>query len=479
MTDTTVGRVRNEATVPPVPEELLAPLLDVAAEILVGLDTLPDGLELAPDEVLIAPSPTDLRRAIEADAGFRRRVCGAYLDGDDDAVRLVDGWRVDAALDQVTIAFEDGALSLLVSALYAGRPTGWGYGLGVACALHAGAGSGGAAEPAGGPATDHEVRAALELAEQAEDAARQAAAARDAAEAERDALVVRLAAAEAAGRVADEARARAERAEIARAEADARAVELAGEVGSLERRLADAESAREVAVERARAAEVEAAETARGRAPAPERIALADAASLARRLSARLDELTAPDIAPTRPARAVDPEPEPSVTPTADRIAERRGPEPSGPRPAARIPVGLRPDSPEGIDALLRTPRLVVVVDATAASTRLWPEEAVAERRTRIVGALRAVHARYRCDLDAVFSADGPEPPGRIGRPGVRAVFSAPGEQVAVTMARQIAGLPASVPVLAVSSEPGLAGEAVRHGATVVTVEAFRAALGA
>ena len=81
-----------------------------------------------------------------------------------------------------------------------------------------------------------------------------------------------------------------------------------------------------------------------------ERIALADAASLARRLSARLDELTAPDIAPNRPARPTPTEPEaesPSTTPTADRIVERRGAEQAGPRPAARIPVGLRADTAE------------------------------------------------------------------------------------------------------------------------------------
>ena len=120
-----------------------------------------------------------------------------------------------------------------------------------------------------------------------------------------------------------------------------------------------------------------------------------------------------------------------------------------------------------------------MVVDGSAASALVWPGETVEERRKRLVAALRALHARYRCDLDAVFSVDEGEPVGRVGRPGVRAVFSAAGEPVAEAMARQVAALPATVPVLAISSDPRLAAEAGRHGATVIAVEPFRAALGA
>lgn len=461
MTEIATSRVRSEATVPPVPTALLGPLLDRAAEVLVGLDEMPEGIDPGDDELLIAPSVEQLRRAIELDAGFRRRVCGEFLDHDDDAARLVDGWRVEAALEQVGIAAEDGLLPLLVSALYAGRPTGWGYGLGAACAIHAGAAAA-RAVPAGDGLGAEEVRAALELAEQAEESARRDRDARHEAERDRDDLAARLAEAEAQ-----------------RGDAEARALELSGRVGGLERAVEAEQAAHRAALERAQAAEVLAEETKRGRAPAPERIALADAASLARRLSARLDELTAPDIAPNRPVRSVEPEPEVSSTPTADRIVERRGPEQTGPRPAARIPVGLRADTAEGIDALLRTPRLVVVVDATAAAGIAWPSEVVGERRARLVAALRALHSRYRCDLDAVFSGDEGQPPGRVGRPGVRAVFAAPGEPVAQAMARQVAALPATVPVLAISSDPGFAREAGRLGATVVAVEPFCSALGA
>ena len=158
MTDTATSRVRSEATVPPVPTALLGPLLDLAAEIVAGLDELPEGIERRADELVIAPSAEQLRRAVEVDAGFRRRVCTEFLERDDDAARLVDGWRVEAALEQVAIAYEDGLLALLVSALYAGRPTGWGYGLGAACAIHTGPSA--APTPTDGTGTD-EIRAEI------------------------------------------------------------------------------------------------------------------------------------------------------------------------------------------------------------------------------------------------------------------------------------------------------------------------------
>ena len=72
MTDTATSRVRSEATVPPVPTALLGPLLDLAAEIVAGLDELPEGIERRTDELVISPSAEQLRRAVEVDAGFRQ-----------------------------------------------------------------------------------------------------------------------------------------------------------------------------------------------------------------------------------------------------------------------------------------------------------------------------------------------------------------------------------------------------------------------
>ena len=62
-------------------------LLDLAAEIVAGLDELPEGIERRADELVISPSAEQLLRAVEIDAGFRRRVCTEFLERDDDAER--------------------------------------------------------------------------------------------------------------------------------------------------------------------------------------------------------------------------------------------------------------------------------------------------------------------------------------------------------------------------------------------------------
>ena len=448
---------KTEPSLPHVPEHLLAPLLDVAG---CSLETLISDMDI-------------------------RRSAGQEFLESDAAKSALAGWSVERALDRINQADARGELPTLVSALYAQRPTGWGYGLGAACALDL-AGRRPIVEAVVAPqvrdeSVDEEIRAALELAEQAEETARRATAARD--DFER-----RLHAAEHASR-ADKAEALLRAAGPAREieEAHARIDELANDLAALERRLAQADGERAVTVDRARAAEFEVEGIKRGRAPAPERIALADAASLARRLSARLDELTAPELAPNRPARATEQSQTPTADRASDRVGERGGQKVSGAsiaeggataqRPAPRIPVGLRADTSEGVDALLRTPRLVVVVDGTDTASRAWPDERVSDQRGHLVASLRSLHSRFRCDITVVFAGDDLEPAGKIGRPGVRAVFSAVGEPVGTAIVREVSSVSASLPVLLISSDGVVAAQAEREGATVVAVDPFLSAL--
>ena len=93
------------------------------------------------------------------------------------------------------------------------------------------------------------------------------------------------------------------------------------------------------------------------------------------------------------------------------------------------------------------------------------------------VPALRALHARYRCDLVAVFLGDDLEAPAKLGRPGVKAVLTEPGEAVEAAILREVAEVPASVPVLVISSDGHVPAEVGRLGATTVAVEPFLAAL--
>ncbi|MEY3361075.1 MAG: hypothetical protein RL531_794 [Actinomycetota bacterium] len=167
------GGVRVEPTVPPVPSDLLAPLLGVAADVLTDLEEAPAGLAADDgfgDELVLTASDEALRGAIDQDASFRRAVSARFME-DPRALDALDGWSVESALDRVRGAAGAGTLPMLVSALYAARPTGWGYGLGAACAIDPGMTTTAAATPGD---QGEEIRAALEMAEQAEETARRA-----------------------------------------------------------------------------------------------------------------------------------------------------------------------------------------------------------------------------------------------------------------------------------------------------------------
>ena len=109
------GGVRVEPTVPPVPSDLLAPLLGVAADVLHDLEEAPEGMAADDgfgDELVLAPSDDTLRRVIEQDTSFRRSVSARFLE-DPRALDALDGWSVDSALDRV----REGATDLYDEAL--------------------------------------------------------------------------------------------------------------------------------------------------------------------------------------------------------------------------------------------------------------------------------------------------------------------------------------------------------------------------
>jgi hypothetical protein len=124
----------------PVPETLLVPLLEVAAEIVT---------ELAPAETpgvlrplagfdrrrltTSSPARQQLRKALDADDDFRMHVVDAFREKPEVTAAL-EAWSVDAAIALVEDAAARADLPLLASTLYAARPRGWTYGLGVVCA---------------------------------------------------------------------------------------------------------------------------------------------------------------------------------------------------------------------------------------------------------------------------------------------------------------------------------------------------------
>ena len=92
-----------------------------------------------------------------------------------------------------------------------------------------------------------------------------------------------------------------------------------------------------------------------------------------------------------------------------------------GRRTPVPCPPGLRADQPEGLDAMLRTRGVVLVVDGYNVSMLGWPGTPVDRQRDRWCGALERLHLRLRCDVVVVFDGadvEGVTPRRSAGRAG-------------------------------------------------------------
>jgi hypothetical protein len=470
----------------PLPDSLLVPFLDAAAGVLHGLDATDVPPVLRPlagfdrRGMTSGPARTQLRRALETDDDFRARVVEEFGARPEVAAAL-DTWSAPGALRRVEDAAERADLPLLASALYAARPAGWEFGLGVVCTA--------AERKRADKERADEARAREVQLTNFDEARRRAEAARDDA---RDELrrVEQQLRDERGGRRDREAKAArdAETAERRAREAEAALSKARAEVEMAESRLGrEADRAREA--ER-NLRELRREVTARdvgardaGSALAGEQLgALETAAGRARELAADLDDL-AQTARSARPAPSAGPaahEPgREAASPEPDRGGAGAGAGESSPRAAASAgaparrtvptcPPGMRSDTPEALDAMLRTRGVVLVVDGYNVSMAGWPGASAAEQRDLLVSGLSALHLRLRCDSVAVFDGadvEGVQPPRR---PGVRIVFSAAGEGADPVVVREAAGPAPGVPVVVASSDAWVRRESERTGAVVV-----------
>jgi predicted RNA-binding protein with PIN domain len=455
MSGTDVHDVANEVA-PPVPESLLVPLLDDAAKVLREVASRGDApaplraiVGFDPRRLSSGPARQQLRRAFDLDESFRGDVVTRFRARD--AVRqALERWAPSAAWEQVIDADERSDLPLLASTLYALRPEGWVFGLGMICAAAARAR---AEQEQTDDAQAWNVRLAT-----VEEARRRAEAAQEDAFAEaarlerelRDERSARRARETGAQQAVAEADQRRRDAEALTAQADARA------------ELAEARLRRES--DRARAAERELrlarreldARATSDAASAPtlgreDVDALASAADEARRLSGTLERLT-------RRARDAVPESSPPTVTAPPVVKRTRVP----------IPPGMLADTTEALDTMIRTRGVVLVVDGYNVSMAGWPDAEPAEQRTRLLGALERLHLRVRCDVVVVFDGADVEGVPEPRRTGVRVVFSAPGEEADPVVVREVAARPKRVPVIVASSDGWVREHAEAEGATVV-----------
>jgi predicted RNA-binding protein with PIN domain len=453
-----------------VPDSLLTPFLEAAADTLRGLESADvpallrhlHGFERR--GLLRGPGPRSLRRAFDEDERFRERVL-ARFGSQPSVAGVLAQWAEGDAWDLVAATIERQDLPLLVSTLWACRPEGAEFGLGLAVAFDR-------FERRDRGDEDAARLRARELAA-LEEARRRADAARMTAEAE---------ATRAADELRGERRARRAREEEAEAQAQSAYRRAEGLAAQLQQASAAHEDERLRATREAQRARTLEADLRRARAEvaeltariehAPSRLdaqgmrALAEATATTQRLAAQLESLQGRiETRGSHPSAAA-----------ASPAARRQGPRPE--KPLARrvrppLPPGVVAASAPGIAAMLRAADALLVIDGYNVTKRAWPDASPAEQRERLGVAVTQLHRRLGCAVLCVFDGDGSGPRPGIQRGGVRVLFSDADEEADEVVVREVAALPKRIPVVVASSDAWIREHAEAAGAVVVPADAL------
>jgi len=455
---------REEASTPlPVPDELLGPLLEVAADTLRSLDAVDVPSSLRPVHgfdrrgLLAGPARRQLLRAFVSDEAFRTLVSDRFREREE-VVVMTESWSPGDAAAQIVAADARRDLSLLASILYVVQPPGADFGLGLIVARNDAACH--TRDDVDATKEDDRARATLE------ETLRRSETARLRAETELEKLARELQKERGERRAREEdvrEELRAARAEIE--QLDKRVRQARTEVEHEQLRT-------EREIKRARALEDDARRLraeldsmrdrlSMSRAPLDAR-ELADAATDAEHVAARLRALerraqtSAPTAAPGVPSK-------PAARPPAPAT-----------RVVPQLPAGLVAGSAAGLEAMLRARDVVLVVDGYNVTKRAWPDASAADQRERLGIAITALHRRLGCRVVVVFDGDGSgafRPPLRRG--GVRVVFSDASEEADEIVVRETAAFPKRVPVVVASSDAWIREHAEAEGAVVVNADAL------
>lgn len=445
-----------------IPDRLLSPLLDTAALTLRSLPPadVPSALRplLAFDRRGLARGPArrQLRRALQDEIEFRGLVFTAFCSVPEVGA-VLSAWRPGDALTLASAAEERDELAVLASALVAAEPDGAELGLGIACALDA----------ARGVVREERSEAGTLAGRVAEleEGMRRLERERDDAERERTELAAQLRVERGDRRTRDE-----------RAATDmARVEERIGELErAVERERARAERVeRELAKERSRcerSKEELARERARGdRAEAELASASARAVALDRDLQtarrAASEARTASAGGSGASTRTVS-----AGGGSGGGVSARGGSPGRGKRRARpNLPSGLIADTAGGAEAMLRSGPLLLVVDGYNVSKTAWSGTSLAVERESLVRALQGLHLTSGVDVLVVFDGDGTPAFSKTNRPGVRVVFSPPGEEADSVVVETVAAMPLDTAVVVASSDRWVREHAETFGAVVIS----------
>jgi predicted RNA-binding protein with PIN domain len=220
---------------------------------------------------------------------------------------------------------------------------------------------------------------------------------------------------------------------------------------------------------------------------------IADAADVAASLASKLgsagraleppiagDATEPQDQTPGDDTGADSPQPPPRPSPAPARRSRSAPPRlHEGPRRPAPLPPGMRDDSPEAAEHLVRAEGTVLVVDGYNASLAWRPALPIAEQRRRLVDALEELAARTKSEVQVVF--DGVEAAHPISAAGprrlVRARFSPAEVEADDIVVGLVDELPPHRPVVVASNDRAVREDSERRGANVISVGQLMAVL--
>ena len=138
-------------------------------------------------------------------------------------------------------------------------------------------------------------------------------------------------------------------------------------------------------------------------------------------------------------------------------------------RARPNLPSGLIADTAGGAEAMLRSGPLLLVVDGYNVSKTAWSGTTLAVERESLVRALQGLHLTSGVDVLVVFDGDGTPAFSKTNRPGVRVVFSPPGEEADSVVVETVAAMPLATAVVVASSDRWVREHAETFGAVVIS----------